>query len=110
MTRSQAKEFDHSGYIRSDSEELIVAAAATNAHGGSPWTTTTTTPGKGLGGGDDVEMGHVNNDALYATTVEAGRRRTQDEQEGVWGLHHHASGIVDGQGIVKTVHMNQYAE
>ena len=89
--------------MRSESEERIVAAA--NATGGASWPMA-----NGLGGGDEMEMGHVNGEALYATTVEAGRRRTQDEEEGVWGLHHHTSGIVDGEGIVKTVHMNQYAE
>ncbi|KAL9069615.1 MAG: hypothetical protein Q9161_005414 [Pseudevernia consocians] len=91
VSRSQAKEFDNSGYIRSESEERIANAGA--------W----------AGKGSDMEMGHVDADNVYATTVEAGRRRTQDEEEGVWGSNQN-SRFVDGEGIVKTVHMNQFAE
>ena len=54
-------------------------------------------------------MGHVDADKGYAATVEAGRRKTKDEEAGVWGLHHHSRSI-GGAGIVKTVHLNQYAE
>lgn len=97
--RSQTKDFDHSGYIRSESEERIYA----NAEGWTPKVLVR----------DDIEMGNVEGDRehnVYATTVEAGRRRTQDEEEGVWGLHHENGGMSDGEGIVKTVHLNQYAE
>lgn len=88
VTRTQTKDFDLSGYIRSESEERIAGAGA--------WT------GK-VGRGENLEMGHVD------ATVEAGRRKTQDEEEGVWGVRGH-SGSIGSEGIVKTVHMKQYAE
>lgn len=56
---------------------------------------------------DFVEMGHVDKKNTYTTTVEAGRR-TCDEK-GVWGLCGN-SGLVDGEAIVETVHLNQYAK
>ncbi len=57
-----------------------------------------------------MELGHVDADKAYAATVEAGKRTTKDEEEGVWGLHHDNGSIGGAEGIVKTVHMNQYAE
>ena len=71
------------------------------------------------GSRDEVEMIYVDggDHKGYAATVEAGRRRTCDEEEGVWGvppsllLPHGAESLVaGGEGIVKTVHLNQYAE
>ena len=121
MNKSTTKDFDHAGYIRSESEERIANAGA--------W----------AGKRDDIEMGHVVESAVddnnnnrnihhhhhrhphnhspnaYAATVEGGGRkrpRDRDEEEdegGVWGLHQ-SGNAVGGDGIVKTVHLNQYAE
>ena len=108
LSRSQTRDRDFKRYLRSESEERIVKTA-----GAAIWA------GKGVGSPssrDDVEMAYVDggdhHKGAYAATVEAGCRRTCDEEEGVWGaptppLLLQGGG---GEGIVKTVHLNQYAE
>lgn len=43
-------------------------------------------PGRGKGPiRNDMEISHVSGGNSYAISVEAGRRGTQDEEEGAWG-------------------------
>ena len=68
--------------------------------------------GKGGTARDDMEIGIVEVDSKgYAATVEVGRRGTRDE-ECTWPLHnhYHHSASLGAERIVKTVHLNQFAE
>ena len=115
-SRRRTRDRDFSRFLRGESEERIVGGNAGAGAGGGK-------VGSLLPGSrDEVEMIYVDggDHKGYAATVEAGRRRTCDEEEGVWGvpssllLHgtHGAESMVAaaGEGIVKTVHLNQYAE
>ena len=99
ITRSQPKDFDYAGYFRSKTEERLAKAGAWTGNGGTA--------------GDDIQMRNVEGNSIGdAATAEVGRRRTIDEEEGMWPLHnlYRYTVSLGAEGIVKTVHLNPFVE
>ena len=97
--RSQPKDFDYARYFRSKTEERLAKAGAWTGNGGTVR--------------DDIQMRNVEGNSIGdAATAEVGRRRTMDEEEGMWPLHNlyrHTMSL-GAEGIVKTVYLNPFVE
>ena len=99
ITRSQSKDFDYAGYFRSKTEERLAKAGAWTGNGGTAR--------------DDIQMENVEANSIGdAATAEVGRRRTMDEEEGMWPLHnlYRYTVSLGAEGIVKTVYLNPFVE